>query len=535
SPFPDVQIDRQVTFPDYIRSKLEKFASKVAIIDSTNGKQHTYAEVLNLAEKFKRSIAHLTDVHKTDVVSLCLSNCVEILPLAMAITSFGAVFNTSNPNYTVDELVYQYKLVKSKYLVTNSKNVEKIKKVKEQCPTVRQIIVIDGTPEGCLNLYELDDQKRTKNEPVPEKAVPEDVAFLFSSSGTTGLPKQIMLTHGNLVANLSQLSPNSAKNMKMFCPTENDTILSVFPYFHLAGLLNGLVWVLKEGGRSIILPKYEPNIFLKPNILIAPPPIHVFLTKSALAEKADLSSIRTVVNRAAPIAPSVVEALCKRLNMEYVVNGYGMTELSTIGLIIPICDLSRNKYGSCGVPLPNTLCKVVDPETNETVGPNKRGQLMIKGLNVCKGYLYNVEATKEAINDEGWLQTGDIGYYDEDGFFYIVDRIKEMIKVKAFQVAPAEIEQCLLKNDAVADVAVVGILDEYAGELPFAFVVKKSPLDHDVTEKEIQDFVAERLTKYKHLTGGVRFVDAIPKNPSGKILRRLLRDQIRKEFASKQA
>jgi len=342
----------------------------------------------------------------------------------------------------------------------------------------------------------------------------------------------------NLVANLSQLSPSTSPrgDMQMYCPKRYDVVLSVFPYFHLAGLLNGLVWVLKEGGTSIILPKYEQKPFLKcvekfrPNVLIAPPPVHVFLTKSPLAQAADLSSIRTVVNRAAPIGKSVVDAMCQRLNIDYVVNGYGMTELSTIGLIIPVCDKSRQKRGSCGVPLPNSECKVVNVDTGNTVGPNEQGHLCIRGLQVAKGYLNNPTATNEAIDADGWLQTGDICYYDEDGFFYIVDRIKEFLKVKGFQVAPAEIEHVILSHPGVADAAVVGILDEYAGELPLAYVVLKT--DSNLTESEIKKFVADRLVNYKRLEGGVKFIDAIPKNPSGKILRRILRDKARSEQKS---
>jgi acyl-CoA synthetase (AMP-forming)/AMP-acid ligase II len=258
--------------------------------------------------------------------------------------------------------------------------------------------------------------------------------------------------------------------------------------------------------------------------------VHVFLTKSPLAQAANLSSIRTVVNRAAPIGKSVVDAMCQRLNIDYVINGYGMTELSTIGLIIPVCNKSLQKRGSCGVPLPNSECKVVNVESGKACGPNEHGQLCVRGLQVTKGYLNNPAATNEAIDSEGWLQTGDICYFDNDGFFYIVDRIKEFLKVKGFQVAPAEIEHVILSHPAVADAAVVGILDEYAGELPLAYIVLKA--DSELTEEEIKKFVAGRLVNYKHLAGGVKFIDAIPKNPSGKILRRVLRDKARQEQKS---
>ena len=198
--------------------------------------------------------------------------------------------------------------------------------------------------------------------------------------------------------------------------------------------------------------------------------------------------------------------------------GYGMTETGPCTHLGP---LQGAKIGSIGHPISRTQAKIVDVETGEALGPNQTGELCVKGPQMMKGYLKNVKATEDTIEPSGWLHTGDIAYYDEDRHFYIVDRLKELIKVKGFQVSPSELEDLIRRHPAVADVAVIGIPDDYAGELPRAYVAIKS--DASLTEQSLKDFIHPQVSPHKHLKGGVEFVGSVPKSATGKILRRELK------------
>lgn len=247
----------------------------------------------------------------------------------------------------------------------------------------------------------------------------------------------------------------------------------------------------------------------------------VFLAKNPNVKNYDLSCLKELFYGAAPLGKEIEEEVKQRIpSVVKIQQGYGMTEttLTVFGFRngIPL-------LGSVGVVTAKTWCKIVNPETGEILGPNKTGEICIKGPSIMKGYYRNPKATQETIRD-GWLHTGDIGYYDDFRNFYIVDRLKELIKYNGFQVAPAELEGLILTHPAVKDCAVIGIPHAEAGELPAAFVVLKD--NHRATGEEIAEFIADRVSNHKRLRGGVHFVPEIPKNPSGKILRRVLRDRL---------
>eukprot|EP00058_Branchiostoma_floridae_P018912 XP_002604401.1 hypothetical protein BRAFLDRAFT_280542 [Branchiostoma floridae] len=352
----------------------------------------------------------------------------------------------------------------------------------------------------------------------------EDIAILPYSSGTTGLPKGVMLTHYNIIANLCQNRCAMAVPRILLLEPREECLIGQLPFFHIYGLVVILFNCLMQGVRLVTVPRFEPEAFLecvqnyKVTRILTVPPVAVFLAKHPIVDSYDLSLIKEVFCGAAPMGTEITMALMDRLKIPNHRQGYGLTETS------PIVTIGREGVfvpGSFGILVPNTKAKVVDTETGEAVGPGEDGELCVLGPQVMKGYLDNPEATASTINPEGWLLTGDIVRYDEDGNFYAVDRVKELIKYKGFQVAPAELESVLLGHPGVQDAAVIGLPDEVAGELPKAFVVKKVD---DVTEKDITDFVAERVAPYKKLRGGVAFVGEIPKTPSGKILRRLLKD-----------
>lgn len=237
-----------------------------------------------------------------------------------------------------------------------------------------------------------------------------------------------------------------------------------------------------------------------------------------------------ILSAAAPLGRDTQDAVTNRLGLK-VKQAWGMSELSPLGTIM----MDHHERGSSiGQLVSSTDGKIIDPETGKSLGPLEEGELVIKGPQVMLGYFNDMEKTKECLSDDGWLRTGDLAHFDEDGFFYITDRIKELIKVRGYQVAPAELEELLLGNEHVQDIAIVQIPDEFSGELPRAYVVLKPTSDQsEVTEQYLKDWVKERVAPHKRIEGGVVFVEAIPKAASGKILRRILRDQVKEEFASK--
>jgi 4-coumarate--CoA ligase len=308
-------------------------------------------------------------------------------------------------------------------------------------------------------------------------------------------------------------------------------MLGLIPWFHAFGFLT-LFNILLDAVRVVFIPKFEEGLFLscienyRINFIFMVPPLMVFLAKHPMVDSYDLSSIKVLFSGAAPLSKEVTEAVKTRLpHVKTILQGYGMSEM-TLGVVLQTPN-KPIKSGSVGSLIRGMYAKVIDPDTGKTLGPNQRGELCFKGSQVMKGYIGNEKETKNTIDSEGYLHTGDVGYFDEDQQFFIVDRLKELIKYKAFQVPPAELEAILLENPKVKDAAVIGMPDDASGELPLAFVVRQDGVS--VTAKEIVDYVAARTSPAKRLHGGVRFVEAIPKNPSGKILRRDLRSLLASE------
>ncbi|XP_063828665.1 probable 4-coumarate--CoA ligase 1 isoform X4 [Ostrinia nubilalis] len=357
----------------------------------------------------------------------------------------------------------------------------------------------------------------------------DDVCLIPYSSGTTGMPKGVMLTHKNLVSNLKQV--HCPKVMKYGGEKgRGDTILTVPPFFHIYGFNGILNYNLTLGYHLVSMPKFTPDDYIKclveykPTTLFVVPSLLAFLATHPMVKTEHLQSVETVMVGAAPTTDSMLEKFllkCEKTKDDItLLQGYGMTESAPVSLMTPYV-YPHNKVGSVGQLVCSTQGRVVSLVNGEMLGPHKSGELWIRGPQVMKGYWNNEAATKETVDPEGWLHTGDVAYYDDEHYFYIVDRTKELIKVKGNQVSPTEIESVIMEQPEVADVAVVGMPDPLAGELPKAFVVLKP--NHKLTEKQVYDLVAQKLTKYKHLEGGVAFLDAIPRNAAGKIMRNELK------------
>jgi acyl-CoA synthetase (AMP-forming)/AMP-acid ligase II len=517
APFPDVTIP-DVAITPFVLQKAKRLGSKPALIDGPTGRVVTYA---NLAESISRVAAglHARGFKKGDVFGILSPNVPEYAIAFHAVASLGGISCTVNPLYTEQEIAHQLKDSGARFLVTVPQCLRKANGAAALGTNIEEVFVfVEGETDELLegggatpfsSLLESDG-------PAPEVVINprEDLVALPYSSGTTGLPKGVMLTHHNLVANMCQM-----QGLSYF--TENDTLVAVLPLFHIYGLVVVLNMGLHEGATIVMMPRFELEPFLQIlqdyNVTLAHlvPPIVLALSKHPVIDNYKFPKLKTIFCGAAPLDENLTRACMSRLSCE-IRQGYGMTETSPVTHSSP-ADPAKVKFGSVGVPAPNTECKIVDLETGEPLGPNQEGEVCVRGPQIMKGYLNRPEATAQTIDAEKWLHTGDIGYADNDGHFFIVDRAKELIKYKGFQVPPAELEALLLTHPAVTDAAVIPCPDDEAGEVPKAFVVLKG----EATAQELMGFVAERVAPHKKIRS-VEFIDQIPKSPSGKILRRLL-------------
>jgi acyl-CoA synthetase (AMP-forming)/AMP-acid ligase II len=520
SPFPDVEIpDTPLT--DFVLARAGELGGKPALIDAPSGRTITFAE---LAESVRAVAAALAarGFRKGHVFAHYAPNLPEYAVAFHAVATVGGVNTTVNPLYTAGELTAQLRDCGARLLVTVPALLEKASAAAEAAGV--QEVFVYGEADAVTPFASL---LEAGGEP-PEVAIEpaEDLVALPYSSGTTGLPKGVMLTHRNLVANICQMPPN------LFRTRDDDCGIAVLPFFHIYGLLILMNLALHRGSTVVTMPRFELAEFLRVlqdyriTHAAVVPPIVLALAKHPLVDEFDLSSLKFVSSGAAPLSAELELACGKRLGCR-MRQGYGLTETSPVTHAIPD-DLAGQIPGSIGFAVPNTECRIVDVATGEEVPAGELGELCIRGPQVMKGYLHQPEATARTIDPDGWLHTGDVARVDEDGSLRIVDRVKELIKYKGYQVAPAELEGLLLTHPAIADAAVIGVADEEAGEVPKAFVVPRGPL----RPEEVSAFVAERVAPYKKVRV-VELVDEIPKSPAGKILRRVLVDRERATAASR--
>ena len=508
SPLPEVEIPETPLTPFVLRHA-ERRAAEPALVDGTSGRTLRYGELAQAIREVAGGLQAL-GFRKGDVLAIMAPNVPEYAVAFHGAAWAGGTVTTVNPTYTAGEVKHQLQDSGARLLVTVGMFGD-VAKEAAAGTAVEDVFSLDG--EGGRPFDEL--RGRPLAEQVPVGA--NDVVALPYSSGTTGLSKGVMLTHRNLVANLVQ----SAAVIPI---GEGETVLSFLPFFHIYGmqvLMNG---ALCQGGVVVTLPRFDLEQFLslaqehriKRGFVV--PPVVLALAKHPLVAQYDLSSLKQLFSGAAPLGAELAEEAGKRLGCE-VVQGYGMTELSPVSHATPD---GQYRPGTIGVLAPSTECRIVSPETGKDLGVGEDGEIWVRGPQVMAGYLNNDAATKATIDESGWLHTGDIGHVDADGHFTIVDRLKELIKYKGFQVPPAELEALLVTHPAVADAAVIGIPDDEAGELPKAFIATKPGVE--VSEADLKVFVADQVATYKQLRL-VEFVDEIPKSASGKILRRLLRDR----------
>ncbi|CUU37952.1 MAG: 4-coumarate--CoA ligase family protein [Armatimonadetes bacterium] len=515
SPYAEVSIPSVGLVP-FVYQHAESFGEKPALIDGPSGRTLTYAQLWAGVRRVAGNLAK-RGLKKGEVVGIYCPNLPEYALAFHGTALAGGVVTTANPLYTADELAYQLKDSGAKFLVTVGPLLEKALPAAEKAG-VQEVFVI-GEGEGATPFTVL----LADAEP-PEVAIDpqNDLVVLPYSSGTTGLPKGVMLTHYNLVANMCQVL-GSGVNLR-----SDERVIGVLPFYHIYGMLVILNLCLYKGITIVTMPRFDLEQFLKlmqdyritrANLV---PPIILALAKHPIVSQYDLSHLRIIMSGAAPLSAELAQEASQRLGC-IVMQGYGLTETSPVTHVNPE-DPAKIKLGSVGPPIANTECMVVDLNTGNPKGVREEGEIWIRGPQVMKGYLNAPEATAFTLTPEGWLRTGDVGYVDEDGYFYIVDRVKEMIKYKGLQIAPAELEAVLLTHPAVADAAVIPSPDPEAGEVPKAFVVLKP--DIPTTAEDLMEYVAERVAPFKKIRR-IEFVQQIPKSPSGKILRRVLVQQER--------
>ncbi|GMI92883.1 4-coumarate:CoA ligase 2 [Hibiscus trionum] len=521
STLPDIYIPNHLPLHTYCFENVSDFKDRPCLINAPTGRIYTYAEVHLTSRKVAAGLNKF-GIQQGDVILLLLQNSPEFVFAFLGASFRGAITTTANPFYTPAEIAKQATASKTKLIITQAVYAEKVKDFAKESDI--KIITIDTTPEGCFHFSEL--TEADEDEIPAVKINPEDVVALPFSSGTTGLPKGVMLTHKSLVTSTAQHVGGENPNIYFH---ERDVILCVLPLFHIYSLNCVLLCSLRAGAAILIMQKFEivtlMELVQKYRVTIAPfvPPIVLAIAKSPDVDKYDLSSIRMVISGAAPMGKKLEDAVRARLPNAKLGQGYGMTE-AVLALNLAFAKEPREtKSGACGTVVRNAEMKIVDPETGTSLPRNQSGEICIRGSQIMKGYLNDLEATKRTIDKEGWLHTGDIGYIDEDNELFIVDRLKELIKYKGFQVAPAELEAMLISHPNISDAAVVPMKDEAAGEVPVAFIVRSN--DSKITEDEIKQFISKQVVFYKRLAR-VLFVDAIPKAPSGKILRKDLRAKL---------
>ncbi|KAH9297200.1 hypothetical protein KI387_028882 [Taxus chinensis] len=526
SKLPDIEISDHLPLHTYCFERLAEFAERPCIIDGASGKIYSYAEVDLISRKTAAGLAKL-GLQQGQVVMLLVQNCVEFAFVFLGASIRGAIATTANPFYTPGEIAKQVKASGAKIIVTQAAYVNKLGDLNPEICDFR-VITID-TPPGDSNCDHISVLTEADESECPSVDIhPDDVVALPYSSGTTGLPKGVMLTHKGLVSSVAQQV--DGENPNLYFHSE-DVILCVLPLFHIYSLNSVLLCALRVGAAILIMQKFNIVALLeliqKYKVSVAPfaPPIVLEITKNPIVANYDVSSIRLIMSGGAPLGKEPEDALRARLPAASFGQGYGMTEAGPV-LAMNLAFAKEPfpvKAGSCGTVVRNAQIKIIDTETGVSLPHNKPGEICIRGPEIMKGYLNDPEATARTIDEYGWLHTGDVGYIDDDEEIFIVDRVKELIKYKGFQVAPAELEAILVNHPAIVDAAVVPQKNEAAGEVPVAFVVKSE--ETDISEQEIKDFVAKQVIFYKRLHK-VYYVDSIPKSPSGKILRKDLRARL---------
>ncbi|KAL4715819.1 hypothetical protein ACJJTC_006398 [Scirpophaga incertulas] len=526
SKFKDITLPKE-TLTNHIWEKLDRWADKPALICGVSNRCITYHQLMKFSKIFAAQLRNKFNISDGNVVLIMMNNIPEYAITLLGAAEAGAEVTTVNPTYTVYEVQRHIMLSDPKILIGTPDMVPLFKNALKLSKKVIPIINCSNDNSTIIDTVSfnelIEDSHVNMNVLNNVKRSAEDVVLLPYSSGTTGLPKGVELTHRSIVSNFLQQNDEHIRQYEDTTVSHQDSVLAVLPFFHLYGLAIVLLHKLSVGCKIVTLPQFQPNTFVNAleqhniSILYAAPPLVLFLGSYVGVKQHHFDSIRRIMSAAAPIPKADIENILKKGKRMEFLQGYGLTETSPL---VTTFEIGYQNYTSAGLPLPNTELKVVDPN-GQALSSNKIGELLIRGPQVMKGYRNNTEATKNAITEDGWFKSGDLCSINEDGYVTVIDRLKELIKVKGFQVAPAELESVIKEHPSVLDAGVIGVPDENTGERPKAFIVLKD--GYTCQAQDIASFVANYVADYKRLKE-VEFVERLPKSPSGKLLRRVLKE-----------
>ncbi|XP_049875369.1 uncharacterized protein LOC126373308 [Pectinophora gossypiella] len=529
SPFKNIEIPNCTLF-DYVWQNLERWPERTLSVCAVTGRGYTYEQAFTLSSAFAANLRKKFKIRDGDTVSVMLPNIPDFPLVATGILEAGGVISTINPVYTANEIQRQLLMSKAKIVVTTPELAKVVKEALKLAKLDLKIIVVrtngESAPEGTVLFSELSEDVHIDKSCLKEvRRSPNDISFLPYSSGTTGLPKGVELSNKNIIANCEQINENEIRSHNETTATHQDAVMSVLPFYHIYGATVIMFHKMSQGVKLVTLPKLQPDVFLqglekhKTNVLFVAPPLVLLMATHPAATPETYRHLELVINGAAPLTAADAEKfLAKAQRKIDFRQGYGLTETSPVVALSP---KGLERYGSVGPALPSTELKIVDGNL-KNLGPNETGELLVRGPQVMRGYSDNPQANAEVFTVDGWFRTGDLAVIDDDGFVTIADRLKELIKVKGYQVPPAELEGVLREHPAVCDAAVVGVPHPKTGEVPKAFVVLKQ--GQKVQENDITEFVKERVAPFKRIEN-VTFLESIPKNSSGKIMRKELKEK----------
>lgn len=509
------------TMPDFLEKAAAKLPDRTAIAFA--GIELSYRTVLGMVYK-AATFLHNLGVAKGDRVALMTPNCPQYIVAFLAIQKIGAVVVQVNPMYVERELEHILNDSGAKVMIAYDQFYPRIKNVRNATPLERVLLfslgqALDVAGEDVLKVESL----LATTPPQPPSVdidAENDLAILQYTGGTTGVSKGAMLTHRNIVANALQVT-----EWFQGCEYGKETVLCVLPFFHSYGMTTCINFGIVNASTLAVLPRFDLEAVMQaidkyqPTLFPGVPTMYIGVINYPDIAKINVKSIRYCISGSAPL-PVEVSQRFEELTGGCLVEGFGLSETSPVTHCNPMMGV--RKVGSIGLPVPDTLCKIVDLETGDkTLPPGETGELCITGPQVMKGYWNMPEETAKTLKD-GWIYTGDIARMDEEGYFYIVDRKKDMIIAGGFNIYPRDVEEVLFEHPKVVEAVVAGVPDPYRGETVKAFIVLRE--GQAATEEEIIGYCKGKLAAYK-VPRAVEFRKELPKTAVGKVLRRFLRDE----------
>ncbi|TYH42125.1 hypothetical protein ES332_D11G042200v1 [Gossypium tomentosum] len=515
-PVPLPPADQPLSVAEYCLSIFSSISTSGATpfaVNATTGQTLSYSQFVSQVRSLAYCLKKRYSLSQNDVAFVLSPTSLHIPVLYFALMSLGIIVSPANPLGSNSEISHQVQLSKPVIAFATSQTSHKI-------PSLKHETILLDSPEFLSFLTQSNiDGNVIKRIKVNQS----DSAAILYSSGTTGRVKGVMMSHRNLIAMMAAIHHHNTIEADGSDNPPRSVTFFTMPLFHVFGFFMLLGAVL-SADTVVLTERFEFAEMLraiekyKVTFMPVSPPLVLAFVKSNLTKKFDLSSLQVLGCGGAPLGREVARLFNEKFPNVLLLQGYGLTETGG-GATNVLGPEEAARYGTVGRLAENMEAKIVDPETGESLPPGQRGELWLRGPTVMKGYLGDEKATAETLDSEGWLKTGDICYFDTEGFLYIVDRLKELIKYKAYQVPPAELEHLLHSHPQIADAAVVPYPDEEAGQIPMAYVVRNP--GSSLTAAQTMDFIAKQVAPYKKIRR-VAFIDSIPKNPAGKILRREL-------------